>query len=541
MKNSSVPSEYAQDLWATVEARLPIASIRRLADLLEKNGLWAPLDPINQEGQNLAEAWLTRLTTSSHWVYDLDEESLEWLLVSTKGAIDWEKSARGDRSSSLGMRLLSAANNAENQKSLLWSERLWQQYPLSMLRAFGRTRGESGSSSDYVFRSAVAHGQVGVAKILMSKGWGWIGPNGENLGSSIKTPGMWEFFLETNGNPKGLVPSSKEEDPVVPLWKYLLSVHVASDIKDEFREKIRAWVTENEKDSLDKEDLARYWEKLGSYGTLATVQQSIRSRKDWPTLTNERGESPIFVGMREHMGVIASFGKQTKAAEAFRAVDKQGWNLWHHMLAIGKKMSVADCGVAKSLGIKVRQAGGKGILPTLVDNSGKKFSYHQALPSRDVMDWMRKEGFSQEDWWEGSHEDQEKLANVLLGPEAYLGGLSNTSPGKRYFSRSDFRNKLSQVVHNFPPTQTMHPRLLGALALNELLGRSNPESAPVFDRLCSLGASLEGFDSTQEEWKVAILNMEAEQATRYQSLFLETVLPSAVTDSSRGTPAKIRF
>ena len=540
MTSSSSVTPLAGDLWYMVSHEMPLDSIRRFAALLESQGLWTHMDPTGPNETPLAIAWLDALTRSNEATIP-DVETLTWLLDGVPDDALW--SARDRNHQSLAQRLLSSAFDRQSGQGnrFFWLPELWHRFPKSELERYRSRNSEPSDDASTVFRAVVQADQTAVAKVLLDRGWSWNPPRGTPVGTRLQSPAMWELFLATGGNPMELVAvESDKPKPRVPLWESLLASPSGRASSSGLPERLRQWGAAHDRQRLDKKDLNDYWKSLGRTRTQADVLQAVRARKDWADLRNENGQSPIHVALYSHVGIVEALGRTAKGKPLLAETDRFGWNLWHHLLAIGKTVGSGAWEMARAHA-PCRPNPSKGLLVTLylAEPSAKPsrpLSFHESLPNfgNQEQQWSasRPGNPSAEDWWAGTPAELARLGRLWQGQDAYLGSKGTGG----FFSFSREMEALSFLARIAPPPEHAPPELLGALVLAELvtcMRRGGADRFALADQWLAQGAVLAAHPKMQEQIEKALPLLPQDAGVRFQTLALRNAVAPAAAPSRR--------
>lgn len=537
MKSVSV---FASDLHSLLSARVSPSLVERTARAFQVTNKWDPLDPVNKEGACLLVAWLDHVFSGYGDIGSPGPETLSFLLAGRQMK-DILVSRPQPYSRSLKDQLFAALQSSSPgpKADFIWSKEVLGALSDEDLRGFKWRNGGSSDGND-IMRVALSRDRLDVVEMLLERGWEW---SDSSLGQFVSSPAAWDLFVGTGGDP--FAPTYDEDfsgNPIVrPLWKQLLETSCFPS-STEAGVHIEAWAVKNAASEMKQKELQDYWKKLDHAGTLQSVLQSIRARKDWPDLVNENGENVLMVGTRKHIGVFEKLESIGKAKPLFSHVDDSGWSMWHHLLRLG---SSASEGMWKTVlkSAPCRPDADSGLLVSML-NKPRGFE-QKSLPSekalKGVLSPTRPGTPRAEDWWAGTPDGLEKLARYLQGDtldergmdKIYWGSIaqSNFANQGPYFSCSDFSKRLSALIHEVPPPDTLPPEVLGGLALNELMTArkrgGDPTHLDVCDRLISAGASISLSAKARETVDKALEGLPSECASRFNQLCLAASISPA--------------
>jgi hypothetical protein len=239
------------------------------------------------------------------------------------------------------------------------------------------------------------------------------------------------------------------------------------------------------------------------------------------------------------MSAVETIGKTAKALPALTAVDKFGWNLWHHLLSKGPKLTPAALTIAKEH-VPPRSQADKGLLVSLYTREPRRkgVSEMEILRSRNlfspngVLAATKKGAPTAEDWWAGSDADLRLLARAWMGNDRYIGSTSTSN--NTWFSSHETCDVLADLVRQFPPPADIPPLLRGAIALNELVTssrRGGAERYGLCEQLVAEGAVLDMSPKFQAEIEKALGKMGDEARALYKQLVLNGRLEPAAPRS----------
>ena len=531
MTSNPTPNVYAADLQLMVESDLPWSAIQRYALLLEKQGFWNRDTPIDERNNPLVVSFMAHLGRKRFHDNPLGED--EWKQVfglAPENVWEFKTSGYGETLATL----VAKTFQEEETRNSYWDPEVWKRLPVAALKDWVPSYRDPRRSEQNILSMLLSSDRIELAKILFSRGWTWK----DNVARSIVSEKGWRFFLETGGNPyqelKRGEPGDNHYAQSIPLWRYLLeSGHSNAELKEALRE----WAKANVSAELSQKDITDYWNRLDRVTGSAEVQKAVRSRPDWPTLRNADGESPLLVAAHQHMSAVETIGKTAKALPALTAVDKFGWNLWHHLLSEGQKVTGAALAIAKEH-VPPRAQADKGLLVKLYTRKRKGVSQMNILRSRNLFGPNGKLPASKpgvptvEDWWAGSPADLETLARAWMGDEQYIG--STSIQNSALFSSSEACDVLAELVRQFPPPSDAPPLLKGAIALNELVTssrRGGAERYGLCEQLVAEGAVLDMSPKFQGEIEKALGKMGDEARALYKQLVLNGRLEPAAPRS----------
>ena len=428
----------------------------------------------------------------------------------------------------------------------LWSGAILGSLSNEDLKQFTRRGFSPSRDGADILRTAVSHDKLDAVQMLLDRGWRWDSSSEDPVGSYIQSPAAWSLFLATGGDPFKPVEHdpSYGEPEVRPLWKHLLetSCFPSSDTGAH----ITQWAKIHAGSDLEGKEIQDYWKKLSRGGTQQEILQSIRARKDWPSLVSDTGENVLMVGMLSHLGVFEKLTAVEKAKGLFSHVDNSGWSIWHHLLRNGGKVSGAMWKTACDRA-PVRPQEESGLLVSLLrkpDSLGQS-----SLPNpkyfQTVLSPGKNEAPQVDDWWAGTPEELARLGRYFQGDymdelrrdRFYWGSLSaSQGPGKGfYFSCSDVSKRLSALVAAFPPPLTLPPEVLGGIAINELVSvysRVGSDRLGLCDSLIAAGASISLSQEAQEALDKAMTGLPDECQPRLKQLRMNHSLAPAAQGSS---------
>ncbi len=524
---------YAGDLQLMIESDMPWSAIRRYTLLLEKQGFWHIDAPIDEHNNPLVVSFMAHLARKSYHGKVLDEE--EWKQVFELAPENlWDFKASGYRDTLATM--VARTFQEKETRNSYWNPEVWKRLPVDTLKDWVASYRETHRSEQNILSMLFSSDRMELVKVLFSRGWTWK----DNVARSIVSEQGWNFFLETGGNPhqelKRGDPGDHNYAKSIPLWRYLLE---SGHRNDSLKEASREWAKSNVSDALSQKDLTDYWNRLGRLTGSAEVQKAVRSRPDWPTLRNVDGESPLLMAAHQHMSAVETIGKTAKALPALTAVDKFGWNLWHHLLSNGPKLTATALAIAKEH-VQPRSKADKGLLVSLYTRKPRRkgVSEMEILRSRNLFGssgalTATKKGVpTAEDWWAGSAADLEALARAWMGDDRYIGSTSTSS--NTWFSSYETCDVLSDLVRQFPPPSDIPALLKGAIALNELVTssrRGGPDRYGLCEQLVAEGAVLDMSPKFQVEIEKALTKMGDQATTLYKGLLLNGRLEPAAPRS----------
>ena len=513
-----------------VEADLPLSTLRRMSGALESQGLWFPSEPVNEQGLSLTAAWLFR----GKGTYHTSEEDLEWLVGLVANEEVW--SARR-YSHTFGEHFRNQlAENASGSGHVFWSPVLWASAPDSVLEALGPHSRHGKGSRETALRLVLGANKTELLPELFARGWSVRGPEAKAF-SSIQSKAAWDFFLSQSGDPKMTVKKRQNDQEVdVPLWKALLESHSHHHrtAMAELHEVVEAWSKVLASDDLMQKQLNDYWKGLERGYNSADVQKAVRKHPQWPTLRNDKGQSPLFVALQRSIAAVEALGKMPKAIPALTAVDDQGWTLWHHLLARKDRNFHSPALYRLALEhVNPMPVAGLGLVASLFQNppSSPQFYLPESTAFGEVLA-PAKSTLTADVWWAGSEEQLETVARHWMGDEHYFG--SKEINGR--WSVSETCKSMAALVRAYPLPEDAPLLLRGAVAVNELVThhqRFGDERYELFDRLIEQGCRIELSEKFKETFEKSL---SEEALPRYKRLVLTSLQFSEAPTPSRARP-----